>query len=181
MERAIKMTKEQIHWKHVVEEIESNLDRIWLEEPKDLRKVVNGVIASGAGSGKQVFSVLVHLEAYLMIVSQDILFRFMKSSSHENVGLDQIVGITREFLFGTFHIFEFLEDLGLEGMHDLGKKYDSALDTVRTKEEYRDLTASMHSYVIKLHQWTHLMFPWKLGVVFPHRTVEDVKSLASIV
>lgn len=175
------MAHEQIHWKDVVKEIESNLDRIWLEEPQELRKVASGVIASGAGSGKQVFSVLVHLEAYLMIVSQDILFRFMKSSWHENVGLEQIVGITREFLFGTFHIFEFLEDLGLDGMHALGKKYDASLDTVTTKEEYRELTASMHSYVIKLHQWMHLMFPWKLGVVFPHRSVGEVKGFADIV
>ena len=173
--------KESVHWKEVVKEIESNLDRIWLEEPKELRKVFGGVIASGAGSGKQVFSVVVHLEAYLMIVSQDILFRFMKSSTHENVGVEQLVGITREFLFGTFHIFEFLEDLGLEGMHALGSKYDAALSTVTTKEEYRDLTAPLHAYVAKLHQWTHLKFPWKLGVAFPHRSVAEVKSLAEIV
>jgi len=173
--------EQQIHWKDVVKEIEKNLDRVWLEEPTELRKVVNGVIGSGAGSGKQVFSVLVHLEAYLMIVSQDILYRFMKSSSHDNVNVEQIVGITREFLFGTFHIFEFLEDLGLDGMHDLGNKYNAGLDTVTTKEEYRDLTASMHTYISKLHQWIHLMFPWKLGVAFPHRSVAEVKSLASVV
>ena len=170
-----------VHWKDVVEEINGHLDRVWLEEPKELRKVFNGVIGSGAGSGKQVFSVIVHLEAYLMIVSQDILFRFMKSSTHENLGVDQLVGITREFLFGTFHIFEFLEDLGLDGMHALGSRYDAALDTVTTKEEYRDLTAPLHAYVAKLHQWTHLMFPWKLGVAFPHRSVAEVKSLAEIV
>jgi hypothetical protein len=164
----------------VVREIEANIDRIWLEEPQELRKVVNGIIAGGAGSGKQVFSVLVHLEAYLMIVSQDILFRFMKSSAHENVALDQLVTITREFLFGTFEIFEFMEDLGLQGMHRLGDLYNAALDTVSTKEEYRDLTASIHTYIIKLHQWTHLMFPWKLGVAFPHRSAEEMKNLVSI-
>ena len=170
-----------VHWKDVVNEIESNLDRIWLEEPKELRKVFNGVIGSGAGSGKQVFSVIVHLEAYLMIVSQDILFRFMKSSTHDNLGVEQLKGITREFLFGTFHIFEFLEDLGLDGMHELGSRYDAALDSVTSKEEYRDLTAPLHAYVAKLHQWTHLMFPWKLGVAFPHRSVAEVKALAEIV
>lgn len=172
---------ENVHWKDVVKELNSNIDRVWLEEPKELRNVFNGVIGSGAGSGKQVFSVIVHLEAYLMIVSQDILFRFMKSSTHENVGVDQLKSITREFLFGTFHIFEFLEDLGLDGMHALGSKYDAALDTVTTKEEYRDLTAPLHAYVAKMHQWTHLMFPWKLGVAFPHRSVAEVKSLAEIV
>ena len=168
-------------WRDVVAEIEKNIDRIWLEEPPELRKVVAGVIDSGAGSGKQVFSVLVHLEAYLMIVSQDIIFRFQKSTLHENVGLDQVVTITREFLFGTFHIFEFMEDLGLTGMHQLGEKYNRALDLVKTKEEYRDLTGSLHTYIIKLHQWIHLMFPWKLGVAFPHRSAAEVKGLASIV
>jgi hypothetical protein len=168
-------------WRDVVKEIEANIDRIWLEEPPELRKVVAGVIDSGAGSGKQVFSVLVHLEAYLMIVSQDIVFRFQKTSLHDNIGLDQMVTVTREFLFGTFHIFEFMEDLGLTGMHELGEKYNQGLGLVTTKEEYRDLTGSMHTYIIKLHQWIHLLFPWKLGVAFPHRTPEEVKSLASIV
>ena len=168
-------------WRDVVVEIESNIDRIWLEEPPELRKVAAGVIDSGAGSGKQVFSVLVHLEAYLMIVSQDIIFRFQKSSLHENIELEQLITVTREFLFGTFHIFEFMEDLGLTGMHELGEKYNKALDLVKTKEEYRDLTGSMHTYIIKLHQWIHLMFPWKLGVVFPHRSAAEVKSLAGIV
>jgi Cucumopine synthase C-terminal helical bundle domain len=167
-------------WRDVVAEIERNIDRVWLEEPRELRKVLAGVIDSGAGSGKQVFSVLVHLEAYLMIVSQDIIFRFQKSSLHKNIELEQMVIITREFLFGTFHIFEFMEDLGLTGMHELGEKYNKALDLVKTKEEYRELTASLHTYIIKLHQWIHLMFPWKLGVVFPHRSAEQVKSLAGI-
>jgi len=167
-------------WRAVVSEIESNIDRIWLEEPAELRKVVAGVIQSGAGSGKQVFSVLVHLEAYLMIVSQDIIFRFQKTSLHENMQLEHMITMTREFLFGTFHIFEFMEDLGLTGMHELGEKYNKALDLVRSKEEYRDLTGSIHTYIIKLHQWIHLMFPWKLGVVFPHRSAADIKALTGI-
>lgn len=167
-------------WRAVVSEIESNIDRIWLEEPAELRKVAAGVISSGAGSGKQVFSVLVHLEAYLMILSQDIIFRFQKTSLHENINLEQMVTMTREFLFGTFHIFEFMEDLGLTGIHELGEKYNKALDVVRTKEEYRDLTGSIHTYITKLHQWIHLMFPWKLGVIFPHRSPEEIRGLASI-
>jgi hypothetical protein len=167
-------------WRAVVAEFESNIDRIWLEEPPELRKVVAGVIESGAGSGKQVFSVLVHLEAYLMIVSQDIIFRFQKTSLHDNIDLEQLVTMTREFLFGTFHIFEFMEDLGLTGMHELGEKYNKALDLISTKEEYRDLTGSLHTYIIKLHQWAHLLFPWKLGVAFPHRSAEEVRSLAQI-
>ncbi len=172
---------EVTNWRDVAAEIESNIDRIWLNEPPELRKVVGGVMDSGAGSGKQVFSVLVHLEAYLMIVSQDIIFRFQKTSMHDHFEVAHLVTMTREFLFGTFHLFEFMEDLGLTGMHELGEKYNKALDLVQTKEEYRDLTGSMHTYIIKLHQWIHLLFPWKLGVVFPHRSPEEVKALAALV
>ena len=38
------MSKQQIHWQDVVKELEKNIDRIWLEEPVELRRVVNGVI-----------------------------------------------------------------------------------------------------------------------------------------
>jgi len=74
-----------------------------------------------------------------------------------------------------------MEDLSLTRMHELGEKYNQALGLVTPKEEYRDLTGSMHTYIIKLHQWIHLLFPWKLGVVFPHRSLEEVRSLAAIV
>src|SRR5262245_36565012 len=70
------------NWREVKAEIERQIDRIWISEPDEIRKIRWGVIDSGAGSGGQSFSVLVHLEAYLMLVDADVMYRFLKVSQY---------------------------------------------------------------------------------------------------
>jgi hypothetical protein len=110
-----KLEKFDGDWREVKQAIEAQIDRIWLDEPPEIQKIRFGIIDSGAGSGGQSFSVLVHLEAYLMLTGADVLYRFLKVSQYPEVELETVVKMTREFVCGTFNAFEFLEDLGLRG------------------------------------------------------------------
>ncbi|XBS69335.1 hypothetical protein ABK905_23325 [Acerihabitans sp. KWT182] len=62
------------HWRDAKTLIDKEIDRVWLEEPEEIQKIRWGIIDSGAGSGEQSFSVLVHLEAYLMLVRCHVSF-----------------------------------------------------------------------------------------------------------
>ena len=168
-------------WREAKAIIEKEIDRVWLNEPEEIQKVRWGVIDSGAGSGEQSFSVLVHLEAYLMLVGADVMYRFLKVSQYEDMQLPTMVRITREFLTGTFNVFEFMTDLGLTNMHEIGQMYSDSMDTLKTMDEYRELTGSMMTYVIRMHRWVHYIFPWNLGVAFPHRKPEEIAAFAKIV
>lgn len=168
-------------WQEAKAEIERQIDRVWLEEPEEIQKIRWGVIDSGAGSGGQSFSVLVHLEAYLMLVGADVMYRFLKVSQYPDMELPTLIRITREFLTGTFNVFEFMTDLGLANMHAIGQMYSDALDKVESKKDYVALTGAMMTYVIRMHRWIHFIFPWNLGVAFPHRTPTDLASIAGIV
>lgn len=167
-------------WREVKIEIEKHIDRVWLDEPAEIQKIRWGVIDSGAGSGGQSFSVLVHLEAYLMLVGADVMYRLLKVSRYPNTDLKHLVRTTKEFLCGTFNVFEFLTDLGLTNMHETGQAYAAALEEVETLDEYVELTGAMMTYVIRMHRWIHFIFPWNLGVAFPHRKPEEVASIAAI-
>lgn len=167
-------------WRQAKAEIERQIDHIWLSEPDEIQKIRWGVIESGAGTGKQSFTVLVHLEAYLMLVGADVMYRFLKVSQYPDVELSTIVKMTKEFLVGTFNVFEFMTDLGLTKMHDMGQTYADALDQLSNKEEYVELTGAMMTYVIRMHRWIHFIFPWNLGVAFPHRTPAELASIAAI-
>ncbi|TKI06953.1 cucumopine synthase-related protein [Martelella alba] len=169
------------HWREAKVAIEQEIDRVWLEEPEEIRKIRWGVIDSGAGSGEQSFSVLVHLEAYLMLVGADVMYRFLKISQYEDMQLATLTRITREFLTATFNVFEFMTDLGLTHMHQIGQMYSDALDTLESKEDYVELTGAMMTYVIRMHRWIHYIFPWNLGVAFPHRKPGELLSMASVV
>ncbi|MEX3960277.1 hypothetical protein [Trinickia sp. EG282A] len=169
------------NWREAKAEIDRQVERVWLAEPEEIQKIRWGIIDSGAGSGQQSFSVLVHLEAYLMLVGADVMYRFLKVSQYPDVELPTLVKMTREFLTGTFNVFEFMTDLGLTNMHQIGQMYSDALDTLETKEEYVQLTGAMMTYVVRMHRWIHFIFPWNLGVAFPHRKPHEVASIAAVV
>jgi hypothetical protein len=169
-----------INWRDAKAEIEREIDRVWLSEPEEIQKIRWGVIDSGAGTGKQSFSVLVHLEAYLMLVGADVMYRFLKVSRYPDVELPTLVRMTKEFLVGTFNVFEFMTDLGLTKMHGIGTTFANALDQLKTKDDYVELTGAMMTYVIRMHRWIHFVFPWNLGVAFPHRTPEEIAAIAAI-
>jgi hypothetical protein len=168
-------------WQEAKAEIERQIDRVWLDEPDEIRKIRWGVIDSGAGTGRQSFSLLVHLEAYLMLVGADVMYRFLKVSQYPDMEMPTMVRITREFLTGTFNVFEFMTDLGLTNMHAIGQMYSDALDKVESKQDYVALTGAMMTYVIRMHRWIHFVFPWNLGVAFPHRTAEDLAAITAAV
>jgi hypothetical protein len=167
-------------WREAKAEIERQIDRIWISEPEEIQKIRWGIIDSGAGSGGQSFSVLVHLEAYLMLVGADVMYRFLKVSQYPDMELTTLIRITKEFLTGTFNVFEFMTDLGLTNMHQIGQTYADSLDKLKTKDEYVELTGAMMTYVVRMHRWIHFIFPWNLGVAFPHRTHSEIDEIHRI-
>ena len=101
-----------------------------------------GVIEGGAGTGGQSFSVLVHLEAYLMMDGADIVYRLLKAASDKRtLTTSDIRYLTRTFLVGTFNHFTFLKDLGLPTLGHVGDNYTRALDKVQNKAEFVRATA----------------------------------------
>ena len=167
-------------WQEAKAEIERQIDRVWLEEPAEITRIKYGVIESGAGSDEQSFSVLVHLEAYCMLVGADVMYRFLKVAQYDDMTLPVMVRITREFLTGTFNVFEFMTDLGLTNMHQVGQMYSEALGKLETMAEYVELTGTMMTYVIRMHRWIHFIFPWNLGVAFPHRKPAELAALVAL-
>lgn len=167
-------------WREALAIIEKEIDRIWFEEPIEIQKIRMGVIDSGAGTGEQSFTVLVHLEAYMMLIGADVMYRLLKISKYEDTNLSTMNRMTREFLTGTFNVFEFMTDLGLTNMHQIGQMYSDALDKLQTKEEFVELTGAMMTYVIRMHRWIHFIFPWNLGVAFPQRKPTELLSFAKI-
>jgi Cucumopine synthase C-terminal helical bundle domain len=69
-------------WREAKAEIDRQVERVWLSEPEEIQKIRWGIIDSGAGTGQQSFTVLVHLEAYLMLVGADVMYRFLKVSQY---------------------------------------------------------------------------------------------------
>lgn len=167
-------TANSTSWQDVMNALERETDRIWLDEPLEITKIRLGVIDTGAGTGGQSFSVLVHTEAFLMIVGCNMLFRLIRSAKNDDLQLSQLTKLTKLLLQKPFNIFEFMGDCSLHDLHRLGNDYLAALDTLATNEDYVALTGSMFTYVERLHRWIHFIFPWHIGTAFPHRNLADL-------
>ena len=103
-----------------------------------------------------------------MLVGADVMYRFLKISQYPDLELGTLNRITREFLTATFNAFEFLTDLGLMNMHNIGEMYSDALDDLETKQEYVELTGAMMTYVIRMHRCDS-----------PHLPVESRRCLSA--
>ena len=167
-------------WRIVKALIEKEIDLAWLEEPDEFRKVRLGMIEGGAGTGNQSFSVLVHLETFLMMDGAHILFRILQLTRDASMTLSQIKNMTRVFLSTTFDHFAFLADLGLPTLRRVGDAYFRALDTIKSKDEYVELTGSLLVFVVRMRCWLHLIFPWHLGKHFPHRAPDAIEGLPKL-
>ncbi|GIJ90378.1 hypothetical protein Asppvi_009332 [Aspergillus pseudoviridinutans] len=168
-------------WRVAMHVIESQIERVWLQKPEEIEKISWGIIESGAGSGGQCFSVMVHLKSFLLHLGCDVLYRLLKVSQYDDITLRTLIRMTREFIRDNFNTFEMLTDLGLPNMHDIGTMYSNALETLSSKEQYRQLTGALFTYVCRMHRWVHFIFPWNIGVAFPHRNAKDILSLATLV
>lgn len=167
-------------WRLVNARIQEETEKAWLEEPNEFRKLRLGVVDSRAGTGKQTLSVLVHLKAFLLADSSEILFRVLQFAEDETTTTHNAVNLTRIILDKTFNHFAFFEDLGLPTLRQLGDAYIDSLDTITNKAEYAELTSSLLVYLTRTQHWLHLIFPWHLGKFCPHRKPEEIEGLPKL-
>lgn len=159
-----------------VAELEEETRRVWSEEPYEITLIRNHVTLTGAGSEGQYFSVLVHLEAFMMLLGPHVIFRILLLSRDPDFGTYEL----REAMIGVlkrpFDQFEFLGDLGLASTHRLGRRYLELLEEA-DREEFVRMTSAFLSYFNRMYQWIHLVFPWKLGEQFPKRLPDGDAAL----
>ena len=151
-------------------------DRIWMDEPYEITLIKNGLILSGAGSNGQYYSVLVHLEGFMMFLGPHVIYRLLLLTKDPDISLYAIREVTITLLSRPFDQFKLLSDLGLPSAHKLGSRYLEALETIETREDFLELTGNLLSYVNRLYQWIHFIFPWSIGSSFPKRKPSEVAS-----
>ncbi|RAH77210.1 hypothetical protein BO86DRAFT_413308 [Aspergillus japonicus CBS 114.51] len=181
LDKPLPTTSKSQTWHSAHTTITTQTNTIWLHLPASIQKITWGIIPSGAGTGNQYFSVLVHLKSFLLHLGCDVLYRLLKISRYPDTPLGVLQRMTREFLSANFNTFEMLGDLGLDEMGVIGEVYLRGIGAVACKEEYRVLTGALFTFVCRMHRWVHFVFPWNLGVAFPHRRVEEILGIAEVV
>ena len=165
-------------WQDTKKKIDSENELIRMDPPLEVVKVVHyRIIDTKAGTDNQAlgnwfFSCtdVRYIHAYL--------YNIIKLAMDEKYTLDQIKTMAKTMVAQPA---EFVGYAGFHKMWDFAKETIEVLDEIEEREDVLDLLNSLLLYASNLNAWIHHYFPWKLNYVFPHRTPEEVREMASLI
>lgn len=170
------MAKKDI--KEIIKEIKEEADKIWLNEPIEVKRLMKGIHPGGAGSYKQNLGNLVFCNGDMRALATWITPNLIIKSLHSpDFTLEQC-----KKLFAWINILniDFLAYCGFVKMgrfvHDIVDSYDN----IQTKEDFFEVLKVWYVYANRMYFWIHHKFPWSLGEFLPCIDEQDVKELSSL-
>ena len=174
------------NWYEVKEEIEKDIDRIWWEEPEEVKMCRLGIFPSGAGVDGQVLGNLFFLVADTQGMGWWTTEPAIKAAIADPTFT--VEHCKRMWKYLTVHMAKLMGEvappncpapwLNLPKLCQFCKDIVDSFDTIKTKEDFEDIIWSWENYVGRLNKWFFLVFPWHLGKEFSRIEPENVEELA---
>ena len=175
-------------WREVKEEIESEIDKIWWEEPEEVTMSKLGIFPSGAGVYNQVlgnlFFQLSETQAMGWATAEPVVKQALANPAFT---LEHCKTIWKYLTVNTAKLQGGTDPprcpapwLNLQKLLKFCNDIVDSFDTVKTKEELADLLWSWFNYVNTMNRWFALAFPWHLGKMLPPVTPKDIEQLARL-
>jgi hypothetical protein len=157
-------------------DLEAETDRIWLEEPEEIKAMRLGVFTSGAGSYDQYFSNLVFINGDMRALSTWITPSvILNALDDESFSLEQC---QRLFAWTNLVFVDFLAYCGFVKYAELAQRIIAAAEEIESKDEYRTVIEAWYRYANRMYLWVHQVFPWGLGTAFPKLSPDDLEFMA---
>ncbi|MEL7564533.1 MAG: hypothetical protein AAGU27_06580 [Dehalobacterium sp.] len=176
------------HWQVVKEEIENELDKIFFDEPIEITMSKLGVYPSGAGTDGQILGNLMFQVADTQAMGWwTIEPAMLAAMEDETFTLEHL---KRMWKYLTVHMASLMGEealpncpapwLNMPKLFNFCKDIVDSFDTIKTKEELKDILWSWENYVNCLNRWFFLVFPWEVGKLLPRQNKEDIIKLAEL-
>ena len=150
-------------WKIVKDKIKARREAIWFDMPEEIKRISVGENARGTCVYNQYFTVLMFAEGEMRTLSDEVLWHLRSCSCNEEMELKSLVIFAKSIL--TYKM-QFLSFVGLDESSELLNDYLESLDTIKTKEEFCELTDEMLMYINRAHMWVDMVFPWGVSMGF---------------
>lgn len=158
----------------LIADLERETEKIWLEEPEEIRTMRLGVFPSGAGSYGQYFSNLVFVNGDMRALSTWITPTvILNAVDDETFDLAQC---RRLFEWTNAVFVDFLAYCGFTTYAEFAQRIIAA--ELGSKDELRDVLIAWYRYANRMYLWVHQVFPWGLGTAFPKLSEEDLAFMS---
>jgi len=168
-----------MEWKRVRDKIGGETEKILYTPPDEVLKIFRyGIIDSQAGSYGQYFTTMVFAEGDCRALAFYNANNLLIVAEEKSFTLDHLKIMARLYLpLGS----EFLGYCGLQKIWEFTQEVLGALDSVKSKEDYKELINALNTYVAVVHGWIHHYFPWNIGELFPQRKKAEILKMAELV
>jgi hypothetical protein len=167
-----------MNWVDVKNEIEAENERILFAPPEEIVKLFKyGISEKGAGSYGQAFTAMVFTEGdcrYLAFYGSNNIVQLCDNPALTVEGLKEIAKVFLPLSS------EFLGYCGLNNLWTYVQHMMAALDSVKTKDELKQLITALTLYAGTLNSWIQHYFPWNIGTLYPQLRPEDVSEMARL-
>lgn len=157
------------------QELKDETDRIWLDEPEEIKAMRLGVFTSDAGSYGQFFSNLVFVNGDMRALSTWITPAIIvRALDDDRFDLDQCKDL---FAWTNLVNVDFLAYCGFVKFGTFVHRIVEVFPQIQTKEELSELLAAWYAYANRVYLWVHHTFPWGLGTAYPKLSSEDLEFM----
>lgn len=165
-------------WKELKAKIDAENERIRLEAPEEVVKVVHyRIIDTQAGTAGQAFSTWFFACTDIRYVHA-YLYNIMRLAMDEKYTTDQIKKMAKVMIAQPA---EFAGYCGFHKLWEFTKPALAALDEIKDRQDVLDLLNSLMLYASNLNAWIHHYMPWKINYCFPHQSPEEIREMAKFV
>jgi len=160
-------------WQELKAKIEAETQRIWLQEPDEMKIQRMGLLKNKAGSYGQYFGTWDFANGMMRDLSMYTMYPMLRLMVKGNFSLDQM----KEMYTTIVPVYtEYLRYSGYPTLSAFCREFRACMDGIETKEDFIDLYKAMLMYCNKLAAWVYHYAPWEMAVSFRQKDEAWVKE-----
>jgi hypothetical protein len=165
------------NWQDLRDRMLAETERIWFEEPDELKELRLGVLKNKAGSYDQYFTTIDFANGMIRDFSMYTMYPILKLALNPNIPLEQMKDIVK-----AFHppYTDYLRYSGYITLDAFDREFISLMDTFESKDDFIDCYKAFLRYANKVAAWSYHYFPWEIMALYPQKTAEHVNELARL-
>ncbi|OIV46630.1 hypothetical protein BK025_10110 [Sodalis sp. TME1] len=144
----------------VIARFEQEREKIWFDQPDEVKALGQGIVPRGTGSRCQYLSTIIFAEGEARTMADEMLWGLIRVAEDTDADLKTLQSLIKEIIGYKADFFDFVS---LPHAASLIHLYVDTACRCTTLEELCRLSHAALSYANRLHMWVDFILPWGLG------------------
>ncbi|SKA29857.1 hypothetical protein [Consotaella salsifontis] len=143
-----------------IRKLEAEREKIWLDQPEEVRSLSEGYVPRNSGSRGQYLSTIIFAEGETRTFADEFLWGIIRVIEDSEPDLKTLQAYIAQVIGYKASFFDFV---GLPHACEMTRMYVDAAQACTTNAELLALTKAALGYANRLHMWVDFILPWGLG------------------